>query len=127
KVIEGNTYSKGMRRVPTRIWGESGGASRFFYCAKASRRERGEGNDHPTVKPLALMRWLIRLVTAPDTVVLDPFCGSGSTLLAARAEGREAVGIDSDPHSIDITIGRLEKAMAGQLPFAAAPVEHCNV
>jgi len=87
---------------------QGGGASRFFYCAKASRRERGDGNDHPTVKPLALMQWLIRLVTPPKAVVLDPFCGSGTTLLAARAEGRRAVGIDSDPHAIEIAVKRLE-------------------
>lgn len=74
----------------------SGSASRFFYCAKASRAERGEGNVHPTVKPLALMRYLCRLITPPGGLVLDPFAGSGSTLIAAVADGFEAVGIERE-------------------------------
>lgn len=64
----------------------SGGASRFFYCAKASARERA-GSQHPTVKPLALMRYLCRLVTPPGGTVLDPFAGSGTTGEAALLEG----------------------------------------
>ena len=92
---------------PESVYGDSGGASRFFYCAKASRRERGEGNDWPTVKPLALMRWLCRLVTPAGGVVLDPFHGSGSTLLAARDEGFRAIGIDMDEHAREIAMRRL--------------------
>ena len=75
-------------------YGDSGGASRFFYCAKASRKERGEGNNHPTVKPLALMRWLVRLITPPGGRILDPFVGSGTTALAAKEEGFRCIGID---------------------------------
>lgn len=68
-------------------------SQRFFYAAKADKLERDEGlfddrNTHPTVKPLDLMRWLVRLVAPPDGVVLDPFMGSGTTLKAARAVGR---------------------------------------
>jgi DNA modification methylase len=70
-----------------------GGASRFFYVAKAGSGERGEGL-HPTVKPVALMRHLIRLVTPPDGVVLDPFLGSGSTGVAAVREGVDFIGIE---------------------------------
>ena len=76
---------------------EQGGASRFYYTAKASRADRntsGANNTHPTVKPTDLMRWLVRLVTPPGGVVLDPFAGSGSTLVAARAEGVRAIGIE---------------------------------
>jgi site-specific DNA-methyltransferase (adenine-specific) len=69
--------------------GDTGTAARFFpnfrYQAKASKRDRGPGNTHPTVKPLELMRWLCRLITPPGGTVLDPFAGSGTTLLAARA------------------------------------------
>jgi site-specific DNA-methyltransferase (adenine-specific) len=74
--------------------GDTGGASRFFYVAKASTSERGEGNTHPTVKPVALMKHLIRLVAPPGGVVLDPFLGSGTTGRAARALGVPFVGFD---------------------------------
>lgn len=95
----------------SKVFSDSGGASRYFYCPKASRAERthaGEvANKHPTVKPIALMRWLLRLVTPPGGLVLDPFCGSGTTLLAARDEGFSCVGIDNDPNSVRITEERL--------------------
>ena len=83
-------------------YGDAGGASRFFYCAKASRKERGEGNNHPTVKPLALMRWLVRLITPPGGKVLDPFIGSGTTALAAKEEGFRCVGIDTSDEYLEI-------------------------
>jgi site-specific DNA-methyltransferase (adenine-specific) len=88
-------------------YGDSGGASRFFYCPKAPKAERGKGNKHPTVKPLALMQWLVRLVTPPNGVVLDPFCGSGSTLIAAVREGHSFVGIDIDREYCAIAEQRL--------------------
>lgn len=66
-------------RVPGAFHADSGSAARFFYCAKASKRDRGEGNSHPTVKPTNLMSYLCRLVTPPGGVILDPFMGSGST------------------------------------------------
>lgn len=69
-------------------------AARFFYAAKASRKDRGEGNSHPTVKPTDLMRYLCRLVTPPSGIVLDPFMGSGSTGKAAVAEGFKFIGIE---------------------------------
>lgn len=115
-----------------------GGASRFYYCAKASRTERNAGlegrekkplnwssgtqspgtfqsegtdksaeNHHPTVKPVALMRWLCRLVTPPGGVVLDPFMGSGSTGIAARLEGFQFVGIDDTPEYVEIATARI--------------------
>ena len=74
----------------------TGGASRFFYVAKPSRRERGEGNVHPTVKPIALMRYLVRLVTPPGGLVLDPFAGSGTTGIAAKLEGFRFLGVEQD-------------------------------
>jgi site-specific DNA-methyltransferase (adenine-specific) len=75
-------------------FGDSGSAARFFYCAKATSEERGEGNNHPTVKPVDLMRWLCRLVTPKGGTVLDPFAGSGSTLIAADAEQFHAIGCE---------------------------------
>lgn len=94
-------------RTPNEPRGDSGSAARFFYCAKASRKERGEGNDHPTVKPLALMEWLVKLVTREGALVLDPFAGSGSTLLAARNLGRDSIGIERDPRYCEIALRRL--------------------
>lgn len=87
--------------------GDSGSAARFFYCAKASRRERGDDNNHPTVKPLALMRYLVRLVTPPGGIVLDPFMGSGTTALACRDEGFRCIGIEREAQYIEIVRRRL--------------------
>ena len=70
--------------------------ARFFYCAKASKKDRGEGNSHPTVKPIALMEWLVKLVTPEGGVVLDPFMGSGSTGVACANLGRRFVGIERE-------------------------------
>ena len=86
-----------------------GDAQRFFYCAKASKRDRGEGNDHPTVKPNALMRWLVRLVCPQGGAVLDPFMGSGSTGVACMQEGMEFVGIDMEEHYCEIANTRISK------------------
>lgn len=110
---------------------DSGGASRFFYCAKASKKERGEGNNHPTVKPLSLMRYLVRLVTPPNGIVLDPFAGSGTTLEAATLEGFSFVGIEKQAEHIPYIkarIGRgyetlkeeIEQAQTQQRLFAEA-------
>lgn len=74
---------------------EGGNASRFFYCAKASKDDRF-GSRHPTVKPMSLMRWLVKLVTPPDGLVLDPFAGSGPTGTAALAEDRNAILIERE-------------------------------
>lgn len=74
--------------------GDSGSAARFFYCAKATTEERGEGNNHPTVKPVSLMRWLVRLVTPKGGTILDPFMGSGSTAIACDAEQFDFIGCE---------------------------------
>jgi DNA modification methylase len=122
----------GNDRPQGALYADSGGASRFMYCAKTSRTEReaglehmrkasageltggraegsagikspragagntssGRANVHPTVKPIALMRWLVRLVTPPGGLVLDPFAGSGSTGCAAVLEGVEFLGCE---------------------------------
>jgi site-specific DNA-methyltransferase (adenine-specific) len=122
--------------------GDSGGASRFFYVAKASKRDRNEGleeleavrhadrvsddgpggenprnrtnqakqNFHPTVKPTALMRYLIKLVTPEGGVVLDPFTGSGSTGKAALLDGFQFVGVELTEEYLPIIEGRLRWA-----------------
>ena len=89
-------------------YGDSGGASRFFYCAKASKRERGEGNVHPTVKPLKLMEYLVTLVTPPNGVVLDPFMGSGTTGIATNNKGFNFIGIEKDEKYFNIANERIK-------------------
>jgi site-specific DNA-methyltransferase (adenine-specific) len=95
-------------------YGDTGGASRFFYVAKASKRDRAEGldfdNSHPTVKPTALMRYLIKLVTPAGGVVLDPFTGSGSTGKAALLDGYEFVGAELTEEYLPIIEARLRWA-----------------
>jgi DNA modification methylase len=91
-----------------------GAGSRFFFSSKASDRDKPHGKDyttHPTIKPLDLMRYLVRLVCARGSVVLDPFCGSGSTGCAAIAEGVRFVGIEQSREYADIAVGRLRLAM----------------
>ncbi len=108
-------------------------ASRLFYCPKAGRRERNAGcetlpvreldlfphikragrrpppaaNHHPTVKPLALMRWLVGLVAPAGGVVLDPFCGSGTTGCAAVLEDRLFIGIEREPEYVTVARARI--------------------
>jgi len=144
-------FLTGKKPTITQGHSDSGGASRFFYTAKASRSEREAGldgvelqsigakgnglgrtcevcgasvlegcacdnrtysnqkraNHHPTVKPIALMRYMIRLVTPKGGIVLDPFMGSGSTGCAAMVEGMQFVGIDITPEYVDIARRRL--------------------
>ncbi len=90
------------------------GASRFFYCAKASKKERGESNTHPTVKPLALMRYLVRLITPPGGIVLDPFTGSGTTLIASKLEGFFYLGIEREQQYCEIARQRVSQAQMQQ-------------
>ena len=115
---------------------DEGGASRFFYIAKADRFEREAGlvgniecsrckklveegkwpvhegdhiyNDHPTVKPIELMRYLVRLVTPKGGICLDPFVGSGTTLIADMFEGVNGIGIEKDAEKEGVIFHRLE-------------------
>lgn len=107
-------------------YGDRGGASRFFYCAKVSRSEREAGlkdlesmrtrlhgsikvrNIHPTVKPISLMRYLCRLVTPPNGVILDPFAGTFTTGIAAVLEGFDYVMIEREPKYVEIGLARLD-------------------
>jgi site-specific DNA-methyltransferase (adenine-specific) len=94
-------------------YADTGSAARFFYCAKASRDDRDEGlpidqhSSHPTVKPTDLMRYLCRLITPPNGIVLDPFTGSGSTGKAAMAEGFRFIGIEREAEYIEIARARI--------------------
>jgi site-specific DNA-methyltransferase (adenine-specific) len=85
----------GMERGMPALHGDAGTAARFFYCAKASKVDRA-GSKHPTVKPQALLRWLVALVTPPGGTVLDCFAGSGSLGQAALAVGRKPILIERE-------------------------------
>ena len=99
---QANAYGKESRPsgTPNIEYGDTGSAARFFYSAKASKADRAE-SKHPTVKPVNLMRWLVRLVTPPGGTVLDPFAGSGTTGLAARLEGFRSVMCEREAEYID--------------------------
>ena len=88
--------------------GDTGSAARFFYCAKASKADRGADNRHPTVKPTDLMRYICRLITPPGGIVLDPFAGSGSTGKAAALEGFGFIGIEREAEYVEIARARIE-------------------
>jgi len=100
------TFSTG--EVSKELKSSQGSAARFFYCAKASKKDRGEGNNHPTVKPTALMAYLCRLITPTGGVVLDPYMGSGSTGKAAVREGFGFVGCELDLDYFKIATARVE-------------------
>jgi hypothetical protein len=137
--VTSGIYGKFAGRLEGRFYGDAGGASRFFYSAKASTAERNAGldgmperlkptwssgeaspgtfqaegtskaarNPHPTVKPVDVMRWLVRLVTPPGGLVLDPFAGSGTTGIAAVLEGFDFVGVERDPDYLPIARARV--------------------
>ena len=131
-----NTYGSYKGGIPLTGYGDTGGASRFFFTAKPSVEERESGlahitprtrnrvnsgglendpkwapttrrNTHPTVKPFDLMSWLVRLVTPPSGIVCDPFLGSGTTGMAAVAEGFDFIGIERDAGFAEIAEGRI--------------------
>jgi DNA modification methylase len=114
KGYESSSYEMSYKGRANRTHNDSGGASRFFYVAKASKRDRNEGlegtNTHPTVKPTTLMEYLIKLVTPPGGVVLDPFTGSGSTGKAAILQGFDFIGIEMTEEYLPIIEGRLKHA-----------------
>ncbi len=85
-------------------------AARYFYCPKASKKDRDEGNNHPTVKPTALMQYLCRLITPAGGTVLDPYMGSGSTGKAAVREGFSFVGCELNEDYYKIATARIEAA-----------------
>lgn len=115
----GDVYGKGkdIREKRDPGLGDEGSAARFFYCAKADASERhiGGKNDHPTVKPVGLMRWLVRLITPKGGTVLDPFAGSGSTLIAADREQFNAIGIELSEEYAAIAQQRLSGDRGGLL------------
>ncbi len=139
-ILDNNVYGKYKEQENTlRGHTDKGGASRFFYVAKASKSERNKGlegfeekrmegrdegqdernvafkarptpmaNVHPTVKPIKLMQYLVKMITPPNGIVLDPFCGSGTTGVACKLEGFQFVGMEQDPEYSKIAEGRIK-------------------
>ena len=108
----GMTASFGGGRVSDDAsYTDSGGVSRFFYVAKPTKRERPtvDGVSHPTVKPLKLMRYLVRLVTPEGGTILDPFAGSGTTVEAAIIEGFNVIGIERESEYLPLIQARIER------------------
>lgn len=108
KTGDGNCYGE-YNRVPFQSHNDSGSAARFFYCAKSSKKERGEYNKHPTVKPVALMRYLTKLVNPPGGVCLDPFGGSGSTAVGWKMDGVDGIYIEMDEESYNTAVRRVDE------------------
>lgn len=112
---------KGDPEREVQTYGDSGGASRFFpvfrYEAKAptSERPNADGVQHPTVKPLDLMRWLVRLVTPVGAVVLEPFAGSGTTAEACVLEDRQCIAIEREADYLPLIVSRLQKPVQAGL------------
>ncbi len=100
-------------------YGGEGGASRFYFIAKAPTDERPRVGDtaHPTVKPLDLMRWLVRLVTPPGGVVLDPFAGSGTTAEACIHEHKRCITIEREADYLPLIVARLTKPIQTGFDF----------
>ena len=100
--------------VPNTLFKDGIGASRFFYCAKASSKEKdlgmggGERNKHPTVKPIKLFEWLIKLVTKEGQVIFDPFLGTGTTMIAANNINRICVGVEKEKEYCKIAKKRVK-------------------
>ncbi|SLD72757.1 Modification methylase HindIII [Mycobacteroides abscessus subsp. massiliense] len=118
----GTIYGADARNfVPADTYGDSGGASRFFpvfrYEAKAptSERPNADGVQHPTVKPLDLMRWLVRLVAPVGAVVLEPFAGSGTTAEACVLEDRQCIAIEREADYLPLIVSRLQKPVQAGL------------
>lgn len=110
-------FSRGQSETEVvRTYGDSGGASRFFpvfkYNAKAPTKERPDvdGVRHPTVKPLALMQWLVRLVTPPNGTVLEPFAGSGTTVEACLREGVRVIAIEREDEYLPLIKARIKRS-----------------
>jgi len=110
-------YEHGLGNSTKEWAGDTGGASRFFYVAKASKKERPNVNGiaHPTVKPMALMRYLVRLVTPPGGTVLEPFAGSGTTIEACVIEGFNCIAIEREADYLPLIEARLNRPIQAAL------------
>ena len=110
-----SAYGSAAAQEVTAGYGDTGGASRFFPTfryepkAPATERPRVNGTAHPTVKPLDLMRWLVRLVTPPGGIILEPFAGSGTTVEACLIEGFNCIAIEKTDEYLPLVMARIHR------------------
>jgi site-specific DNA-methyltransferase (adenine-specific) len=129
----GYEHGIGGSRVAFDGYGDEGGASRYFptfrYEAKAPAAERPKvgGEAHATVKPLALMRWLVRLVTPPGGMALEPFAGSGTTIEACLVEGFRCIAVEREARYLPLVMARISKPIESVLPFDAPEVSDAEL
>lgn len=117
-----NCYGSGWSDEPGHSSGrrDTGTAARFFYSAKADKADRAD-SKHPTVKPLALMEWLVKLITPPDGLVLDPFAGSGITAEACMKLGFDCTLIDIEAGHVADIQHRIKRWSGLDAPLFAEP------
>ncbi len=125
--FSGKVYGKYDPKVRANAGGleDCGTPARFFFSAKADAEDRLR-SKHPTVKPVNLMRWLVRMVTPTGGTVLDPFAGSGTTGMACMAEGFNAVLIEREEEYVADIRRRIAHVKGGDTPLFAAVGDHDN-
>lgn len=106
-------------RYPSDVIGhfDEQGHQKYFYAPRVTRKEKGEYNDHPTVKPVSLMRYLVRIYTPSGAKVLDPFNGTGTTGIASIQEGREYVGLELSEHYAKVSEQRIKDHCGNSVNF----------
>lgn len=123
KVLGGKVLEAVTGRFPSNVVGDIPDYQKYFYCPKVSRKERhiedAVENNHPTVKPIELMKYLIKLITPTGGIVLDPFNGSGSTGCAAVELGHTYIGCELDPAYVEITHKRIDAWVKDKDPLSA--------
>ena len=108
-------------RYPSNIVGEvQREHQKYFYAPRATRKEKGDNNNHPTVKPIALMEWLISIYCPEKGTILDPFCGSGTTGVAALPSERSFIGIEKEPEYARIAE---ERCSVAEVPTEFTPLD----
>ena len=111
RIIHETENANPSGRYPSNIIGEVQSAhQKYFYAPRATRKEKGDYNNHPTVKPVSLMSYLVRIYAPESSTVIDPFCGSGTTGVACIREERDFVGIDMTEEYVEIANKRCKEA-----------------